>query len=64
MGCAVNRTVFPAQTGFKEDVILSETGICGLTIMVMALEVAGLLKTQIVFDEEIIQLTTSLLRGV
>ena len=41
-GEAVNVTEVPSQTGFADAVIVTLTGNRGLTVMVTALDVAGL----------------------
>jgi hypothetical protein len=41
MGFAVTATWFPAQTGFAEAVMVSDTGNNGLTIIIITLEMAG-----------------------
>jgi len=47
---AVNVTWLPRQEGFDEAVIEMLTGCIGLTIMVMAFEVAVLIVTQVEFE--------------
>ena len=56
-GTAVNVTAEPAQTGFALAEIVSLTGRFELTVMVIALEDAGLLLTQMVSEEVRIQVT-------
>jgi hypothetical protein len=63
-GVAVKVTVDPAHTGFCEGVTFTLTGSNGLTVMVMAFEVAGLFEIQLDIEEVIIQVTMSLLAGV
>ena len=46
MGVAVKVTELPAQTGFADDVIFTETGNNGFTIIVMVFDVAGLFVVQ------------------
>ena len=59
----MNVTDVPAQTGFAVADIDRLTGRFGLTAIVMALDVAGLLVIQFVIEEISTQLTTSLSRG-
>ena len=46
MGEARKFTVLPAQLGLPKAVMLTETGDKGVTIMVIAFDVAGLLEVQ------------------
>ena len=64
MGVAVKVTELPAQTGFADDVIFTETGNNGFTIIVMVFDVAGLLVVHKGMDEVNTQFTTSLFSGV
>ena len=57
-------TGLPAQTGFVNDVILTETGNNGFTIIVMVFDVAGLFVVHSGMDEVNIHFTTSLFSGV
>ena len=43
-------TVFPAHTGFAEAEMATLTGICGLTVIVIVLEVAGLPVGQVIVE--------------
>jgi hypothetical protein len=63
-GVAVKVTEFPAQTGFCEGVTFTLTGSNGLTVMVMAFEVAGLFEMQTNSEEVRTQVTISLFVGV
>ena len=63
-GVAVKVTVDPAHTGFCEGVTFTLTGSNGLTVMVMAFEVAGLFEMQTNSEEVRTQVTISLLAGV
>ncbi len=60
----MNVTVFPEQDGFIEGEIEMLTGKLGLTVMVIAFEVAGLFEMHEVNDEERTQVTTSLFDGM
>jgi hypothetical protein len=62
VGVAVKVTLVPAQTGFAEAAIETETGSNGLMVMVIALEVAGLPVGQAMFDVSL-QVITSLFTG-
>jgi hypothetical protein len=64
MGVAVKVTEAPAQAGFWDGDTLTLTGCKGLTVMVMAFEVAGLFEMQVVIDEVKTQVIISLLTGV
>ena len=64
VGVAVKVTEAPAQTGFWDGDTLTLTGCKGLTVMVMAFEVAGLFEMQVVIDEVKTQVIISLLTGV
>lgn len=61
---AVKVIVDPAQTVDGTAVMVTLTARLGLTVMVIELEVAGLLEMQIVFEEVIVQLTTSAVAGI
>jgi hypothetical protein len=50
VGVAVNVTEVPEQTGFADAAILILTGKFGLTVMVTALEVAGLPVAHVAFE--------------
>jgi hypothetical protein len=63
VGFAVKVTEAPEQTGFCEGVRLTLTGCKGLTVMVIAFEVAGLFEMQTKSEEVKIQVTMSLLTG-
>jgi hypothetical protein len=63
-GVAVKVTVDPAHTGFCEGVTFTLTGSNGLTVMVMAFEVAGLFEMQTNSEEVRTQVTISLFVGV
>jgi hypothetical protein len=54
----------PAHTGFCEGAVITLTGSKGLTVIVMAFEVAGLFEMQTNNEEVKIQVTISLLAGV
>ena len=64
VGVAVKVTEAPAQTGFWDGETFTLTGSKGLTVMVMAFEVAGLFEMQVVIDEVKTQVIISLLTGV
>ena len=51
VGVAVKVTDTPAHTGFCDGATLTLTGSKGLTVMVMAFEVAGFPERQPVKDE-------------
>jgi hypothetical protein len=59
-GIAVKVTLVPEQIEFVEAEILTLAGRLGLTVMVTALEVAGLPETQVAL-EVMTQVMTSLL---
>jgi hypothetical protein len=59
---AVNVTDVPEQTGFAEAAMEMLTGILGFTVMVTALEVAGLPVVQVAFEVKT-QVTISLFTG-
>jgi hypothetical protein len=63
-GVAVKVTEGPAHTGFCEGVTFTLTGSNGLTVMVMAFEVAGLFEMQTNSEEVRTQVTISLFAGV
>jgi hypothetical protein len=63
VGVAVNVTLVPAQIVVAEAAMLTLTGRFELTVMVMALEVAGLPVGQVALEVKI-QVTTSLLARV
>jgi hypothetical protein len=60
---AVNVTDVPAQTGFNEAAIDTLTGRFGLTVIVIAFEVAGLPVGQVAFEVSS-QVTTSVFDGM
>ena len=62
-GVAMNVTDVPSQTGFADALIVTITGNRGLTVMVIALEVAGLPVVQAALDVST-QVTVSPLTGV
>jgi hypothetical protein len=64
VGVALKVTEAPAQTGFWDGDTLTLTGCKGLTVMVMAFEVAGLFEMQTNNDEVKTQVIISLLTGV
>ena len=63
VGVAVKLTETPAQTGFADAAIETLTGCSGLTVMVTALDMAGLPVGQVALEVSI-QVTTSPLTGV
>ena len=63
-GVAVKVTEVPAHTGLADAPIVTLTGISGFTVMVMALEVAGLPVAHGVALEVRTQVITSPLAGV
>ena len=54
----------PSQNGFCDAPIETLTGRIGFTVIVMALDVAGLLLRQVVSEEVRTQVTTSPLTGI
>lgn len=62
-GVAVNVTGVPAQTGLADATMVTLTGSNGLTVMVIALDVAGFPVAQVRFEVRI-QVITSPLTGI
>ena len=62
VGVAVNVTEAPWQTGLAEAAMETETGKFVLTVMVTALEVAGLPVAQVAFEDST-QVMISLFAG-
>ena len=62
-GVAVNVTELPAQKGFEDDIIDTLTSRLGLTVIVTAGEVAGLVTAQVAF-ELTVQVTPSPFKGI
>jgi hypothetical protein len=56
-------TEAPVHTGFCEGAVITLTGSKGLTVIVIAFEVAGLFEMQTKSEEVKIQVTTSLFDG-
>ena len=63
IGVAVNVTEVPWQKGLAEAAMDTETGKFVLTVIVIALDVAGLPVAQVAFEDST-QITTSPLTGV
>ena len=59
MGVAVKITDVPWQTVSCEATIETLTGLLGFTVMVMVFDVAGLLVTQVVSEDNKTQVTRS-----
>jgi hypothetical protein len=62
-GVAVKVTDVPAHTGFNDAAIDTLTGRFGLTVIVIAFEVAGLPVAHVAFEVSS-QVTTSVLDGM
>ena len=62
VGVAVNVTKVPWQTGLAEAAMDTETGKFVLTVMVIALDVAGLPVAQVAFEDST-QVIISLFAG-
>ena len=62
VGVAVKVTEVPVHIGFADTEIETPTGICGFTVIVIVLDVAGLPEVQLTFEVRI-QLTWSLFPG-